>query len=110
MKLSSFKTAAAALLLAAALSGCVVAPVPYGGAVAYEAPPPPRYEVIGVAPAPGYFWIGGAWFFEGGRYQWHPGRWSAPRPGYSWVAHSWTHEGNAWHMHPGRWEAVHRAS
>ena len=35
-------------------------------------------------PTPGYFWIGGAWFWEGNRYNWHPGHWQAPRPGYRW--------------------------
>src|SRR5437588_2832579 len=65
---------------------------------------PPRYEVVGVAPAPGYLWISGAWLWERGRYAWHPGRWEAPRPGYRWVPHAWRREGNRWHMEGGRWE------
>jgi hypothetical protein len=72
--------AAACVLSAAALSGCVVTPVGVEGeVVAYQPPPPVRYEVIGVAPAPGYFWIGGAWFWEGGRYDWRPGHWEEHR-------------------------------
>jgi hypothetical protein len=81
MKLISVKAAIASVLLATAVSACVVAPTPgYRGVVAYDAPPPVRYEVVGVAPAPGYFWVGGAWFREGGRYAWHPGYWQAPDP------------------------------
>jgi hypothetical protein len=60
-----------------------------------------RYEVVGVAPTPGYSRVGGAWFWEGGRYAWHPGYWQAPRPGYHWVAHSWRPAGNGWRMEPG---------
>ena len=105
MKLSSVRNALAGALLGVALSACVVAPVGVRGeVVAYEAPPAVQYEVVGVAPAPGYFWIGGAWFWEGGRYAWHPGRWEAPRPGYRWVPHAWVHSGGAWHMRPGHWE------
>jgi hypothetical protein len=97
--------AAACVLSAAALSGCVVTPVGVEGeVVAYQPPPPVRYEVIGVAPAPGYFWIGGAWFWEGGRYDWRPGHWEAPREGYRWVAHGWRRSGNSWRMQPGHWE------
>jgi hypothetical protein len=104
MKLISVRVAVASALLGAAVSACVVAPAPgYHAVIAYEAPPPVRYEVVGVAPAPGYFWVGGAWFWEGGRYGWHPGYWQAPRPGYHWVAHSWHPVGNGWRMEPGHW-------
>ncbi|MBV9620265.1 MAG: YXWGXW repeat-containing protein [Gammaproteobacteria bacterium] len=90
-----------ALLLSLALGGCVVTPV--GGGYVYDAPPPPRYEVVGVAPAPGYFWIGGGWYWEGGRYAWHPGRWEARRPGYVWVPQGWRRRNNGWEMHEGHW-------
>src|SRR5499427_6502127 len=97
MKFISPRLALASLLLAFAVSACVVAPAPgYHAVVAYEAPPPVRYEVVGVAPAPGYFWIGGAWFWESGRYSWHPGRWEAPRPGYRWAPDRWHHVGKGW--------------
>jgi hypothetical protein len=105
MNLTSVKLAAAAALLGAALSGCVIGPAPaYEGEVVYQAPPPPQYEAYGVAPAPGYLWIGGAWFWEGGRYAWHPGRWEAPRPGYRWVPHRWARVGKGYRMAPGHWE------
>ncbi|MBS0365848.1 MAG: YXWGXW repeat-containing protein [Proteobacteria bacterium] len=94
----------AAVATAALLCGCVVAPAPgYGEVVAYSAPPPLRYEVVGVAPAPGYFWIGGGWYWERGVYAWHPGRWAAPRPGYRWAPQAWRPVGNTWRMAPGHW-------
>ena len=113
MKYISVSLALVGPLLGAALvSGCVVAPAPgyyRAGVVVTEVePPPPRYEVVGVAPAPGYLWIGGAWLWESGRYAWHPGRWEAPRPGYRWVPHAWRREGNRWHMEGGRWEREER--
>lgn len=108
--------ALAALLGAAALSGCVVAPprqqVVYRTAPAPQvqteviyadvAPPPPQQEIIGVAPA-GYFWLSGAWFWEGGRHVWHPGHWEAHRPGYQWTPHQWVQTGHGWQMHGGFW-------
>jgi hypothetical protein len=82
MRIASAKIAIAGALLALTLAGCVVAPAEPGGAVvAYSAPPAVRYEAIGVAPTPGYFWVGGNWFWERGAYNWHPGYWQAPRPG-----------------------------
>ena len=107
MKLKSARVAVASALFGAALSGCIVAPAPgyYADvAVTDVAPPASQYEVVGVAPNPGYIWIGGAWFWEGGRHVWHPGRWEAPRAGYRWVPHTWRGEGNRWHMQGGRWE------
>jgi hypothetical protein len=101
--------AAAGFVAAAALSGCYVEPAysgPYAGAdvVVDAPPPPPQDEVIGVAPAPGYFWIGGFWGWEGGRHVWHGGHWQAPRSGYAWRPHAWVNEGGHWHAHPGHWE------
>ena len=106
MKLIAAKVAVASALLSAALAGCVVAPVPayHAEVVAAVAPPPVPFEaIVGVAPAPGYFWIGGNYFWEGGRYVWHPGFWQAPRPGYHWVPHAWVHANNGWRMRPGHW-------
>ena len=94
----------AAVLAVALVGACVVEPVPYGGVYAAVPPPPPQVEVVGVAPAPGYFWIGGYWGWAGGRHEWVPGRWEAPRPGYRYVPHAWVQEGDGWRMHGGRWE------
>jgi hypothetical protein len=108
------RTALIGMLAAATLTGCVAEvrpaygpPPPYGYvdvAVVNVAPPPPQYEVIGVAPSPGYFWVGGVWFWEGGRHVWHRGHWQAPRAGYRWVPHHWDHEGGQWHLRGGVWE------
>lgn len=96
------------ILVAAAalsLSACVVAPTPrYYGEPVVVGPPPPRVEVVGVAPAPGYVWIGGYWGWAGGRHEWVPGRWEAPRPGYRWVPHRWDHDGPGWRERHGYWE------
>ncbi len=102
---------------AAALTGCVVAPVgpyrgygpAYGG---YEggvavAPPPLQVEAYGALPFPGAIWIGGNWGWSGGRHVWSPGRWSAPRQGYRWEPHRWERQGGrdgGWRERPGRWE------
>jgi len=103
----------AGLAAAAALSGCVVAPL--GQPVAYQGgsaevvyanmpPPAPQVEVVGVAPAPGYFWISGVWLWQGGRHVWHPGHWEAHRPGYQWTPHQWTPDGRGgWRMSGGYW-------
>lgn len=107
MRVNSLRLAVAAALLSAALTGCVVAPGPgyYGGEVVYQEPPPLQYEaVVGVAPAPGYFWVGGGWFWDGGRYAWHRGYWSAPRAGYHWVPRAWGRSGNGWRAREGHWE------
>lgn len=104
MKLISARLTLAGVLFVIAVSACVVAPTAgYDPVVANEAPPPVRFEVVGVAPAPGYFWVNGAWFWESSRYAGHPGYWQAPRPGYRWVAHSWHPAGNGWRMEPGHW-------
>lgn len=101
-------------LAALGLAGCVVAPVPppqygyvapgYGYDVATLPPPPPRYEVVGVAPYPGAIWIAGYWGWADGRYVWNRGYWHAPRPGYHWVPYRWAPHGNVWRGEGGRWE------
>ena len=104
MKLKSAKILLASVLLGGALSACVVAPEPGYGVVAYSAPPAPQYEVVGVAPYPGAIWIGGSWFWEGGRYGWHQGYWERPRPGYRWAPHRWYRDRNGWREERGHWQ------
>ena len=110
MNKAALRNVVASLIIATSLSACVYETRPRGGvvyddvAVTEVGPPPPQQEVYGVAPGPGYFWIGGIWFWEGGRHVWHPGHWEAPRAGYRWVPHHWDHVGNAWHLRGGRWE------
>jgi len=96
----------AAIVFSVALSGCIVVPARqpyYVGEPVTVAPPPPREEVVGVAPAVGYVWIGGYWGWYGGRHQWVAGHWEAPRPGYRWVPHAWVAEGGRWRLHEGHW-------
>ena len=98
---------ASVLALGCALDACVVVPAEpayYGGAPVAVAPPAPQAEVIGVAPGPGYFWIGGYWNWYGGRYAWYPGHWEAPRGGYHWVPHQWYRDGAGWRARPGHWQ------
>ncbi|MBK6631912.1 MAG: YXWGXW repeat-containing protein [Betaproteobacteria bacterium] len=106
----------AAALSSLALSGCVVTAstpshVRHGGYdhVIVVPPPPPQYEVVHVAPQPGYIWIGGYWGWNGRAHHWVPGRWDAPRHGHRWEPHRWEQHGKEWRERPGRWERDDRA-
>jgi hypothetical protein len=108
MKLIS-KCAAGAVLLTL-VSGCTVAPRAVYHDRYYQdygyvpvAPPAPQVEIIGVAPYAGHVWLGGAWYWEGGRHIWHPGHWEAPRHGHVWVPHRWDHDGHSWRFREGHW-------
>jgi len=100
-----------ALLVAASLSGCVVAPAPahhpYYAEPVVVAPPAPRVEYYGAPPVVGQIWIGGFWNWVGNRHEWVPGHWEAPRPGYRWVPHRWAPEGDRWRLQGGHWEEHH---
>jgi hypothetical protein len=93
-------------LVAAILAGCVIVPDQRHAAdgVVMVAPPPPREEVIGVAPVPGYVWLGGYWGWVGDRHEWVAGHWEAPRAGKHWIQHQWVRQGDGWRMRPGHWE------
>ena len=89
-----------------ALTGCVVTARPaafYVGPTVAVAPPAPIVETYGVAPGPGYVWMGGYWNWVGGRHVWVGGHWEAGRPGYRWEPHHWVHRPDGWHMAPGHW-------
>jgi hypothetical protein len=97
---------AAALIIAAlTLQGCVITARPaYAGAVVTVAPPAPQVEVVGVAPQAGFIWFPGYWGWDGSRHVWHAGYWGAGRAGYHWVPHRWV-EGphGGYHMVEGHW-------
>jgi hypothetical protein len=101
---------ALAAAVALSVSACVVVPARgyyaggdyYAGAVTI-APPAPQVEVVGVAPAAGYVWLGGYWNWLGGRHVWVRGHWSAPHSGYHWAPNRWERRGDGWHMTGGRW-------
>jgi WXXGXW repeat (2 copies) len=70
---------------------------------ARSAPPPPRYEVVGVAPAPGYVWVNGYWAPRGRGYEWVRGSWVRPPHRHAvWVPGRWV-EGR----HGRRWKEGH---
>jgi hypothetical protein len=61
-------------------------------------PPPAPLEdtVVGVAPGPGYVWVGGSWGWHGNRWAWDHGRWDRPpHAGAHW-------EGGRYEYHNGR--------
>lgn len=107
---------APAALVAALLSGCYVVPLGYprgggmqpSGEFIEAAPPAPQYEVIPVAPAVGYVWIGGHWTWQLGRHLWIGGRWAMPPGGHHWVPHRWERGQRGWNSLPGHWQRGHR--
>jgi hypothetical protein len=101
---------AAGLALTLSLVGCVVEParVSYATGVVVTEPPAAVVESIGVAPVPGYVWIGGYWSWVGGRHVWVAGRWSEPRAGFRWAPHEWVRVKGGWRLREGRWERVRR--
>ncbi len=70
-------------------------------------PPAPLQEVVTLAPAPGYLWINGFWYWSGGRHVWRAGYWAPPRVGFSWVPHRWERVGVRWHFRAGHWGRRH---
>jgi len=76
-------------------------------------PPPPRViRVRPVSPGPGYLWLDGYWFADGGRYRWHNGYWSRPPyAGAVWVGprhHDGQFYGGYWEGGRGRFDHDHR--
>jgi WXXGXW repeat (2 copies) len=69
------------------------------------APPAPvRVGVVGVAPAPGYVWVGGYQRWTGSGYVWVAGKWvRPPRVGVVWVSPRYVRSGNGWVFHKGYW-------
>ena len=75
-----------ALLFAATLSGCVVAPPIYQPVPPGIYPTAPYTGGVSVAPGAGYFWLDGLWLLNGGRRVWQPGRWEHRHPHNVWEA------------------------
>ena len=82
-----------ALVFLAASTACAHPPY-YGGVgfgngyVAFGTPPPPvAMGYRSPCPGPGYVWIGGYYYPNGGRYVYRPGYWCRPpHPHAYWVA------------------------
>lgn len=102
----SLKLLGLVLATSTLMAACVVVPADqyYSGGPVMVAPPAPRVEYYGVAPAPGMIWLGGYWNWYGGRHVWVGGRWEAQRPGYGWVPHQWRQDGPGWRFAPGHWD------
>jgi hypothetical protein len=85
---------AAVVPFMALTSGCVVAvrpaPVAYvgppGEVVVDAEPPAPLVETVGIAPGPGFLWIGGYYHWYGNRWGWVAGHYERPpHRGAVWV-------------------------
>jgi hypothetical protein len=64
-------------------------------------PPPPRAYRVPPQPGPGYQWVEGYQYPEGGRYKWHDGYWTRPPyQGAYWVD---PYHGDG-QYYSGRWE------
>jgi hypothetical protein len=95
------------------LGGCVVYPAGHGygyssgtvvtGPVVRYEPPPPRVEVVGVAPFVGAIWIPGNWVWRD-RWSWHSGHWERPpHPRAQWAPGRWHRDNDGWRWRDGRW-------
>jgi hypothetical protein len=108
------KLSASVFLLASislGLSACIVTPPhvyvqpPSVRVWAPVAPPPPRVEIVSVAPSHDHFWIPGYWQWEGERHRWVDGRWEQRREREHWVPHRWDEDERGRHyQHEGHWE------
>lgn len=89
-------------------TGCVshrVVATPTGEVVVTSEPPAPRHEVIGVAPSPGYLWVGGYWAHRHGRWVWIPGHYeAAPTATAHWMPGHWDRTVSGWIWTPGHWD------
>jgi hypothetical protein len=96
----------AKLLLGATAAGSVMTASnamaqPYPG---YAPVPPRRYEVVPVAPGPGYVWRPGHWFWNGHRYLWIRGEYFGHQPGWHhWVDGHWIRRNGGWVWIDGHW-------
>jgi hypothetical protein len=93
-------------LLSLVLAACVVVPDQrhYVDGMVMVAPPAPREEDQGAAPAADYVWFSGYWNWIGGRYEWVTGRWAPGRNRHHWVAEQWVRQGDGWRLKSGHWE------
>ncbi len=73
--------------------------------VAPEAPPPPPEEDRPPAPALGYVWAPGYWYWYDDGYVWIPGAWLPPRHGYVYWGARWVLTPDGWVFVPGGWGA-----
>lgn len=106
------KRLAAHILMAVALAGAVIAPMPAMAEVdisigvnAWNAAPPPLpvYEQP-VIPGAGYIWTPGYWAISPAGYYWVPGAWVLPPySGAIWTPGYWEFVDGVYIWHPGYW-------
>ena len=91
------------IIAIAALLGCLTPSLAFARVYrAYDAPPPPREEVV--VARPGHVWVRGHYGYRHRHYVWTRGRYVHERPGYTWRDGGWDHRERAYEWHPGRWE------
>ncbi|MBV9654901.1 MAG: YXWGXW repeat-containing protein [Acetobacteraceae bacterium] len=70
----------------------------------YPPVPPPRYEVVPVAPPGRYIWQPGHWQWSGRGYVWVGGRYVPRYPHYAQYAPGgWVRRGGTWVWVPAHW-------
>jgi hypothetical protein len=70
----------------------------------YGPVPPRQYEVVPVAPGPGYVWRPGHWFWNGHRYLWIRGAYIIRQPHWHhWVDGHWVRGPGGWVWIDGHW-------
>ncbi len=98
---------AGALLLATALTNCVVEERrPVAEIIAPTPPPPLRYEAVPPPPRPAEIiqWRPGRWHWDGREYVWVPGEYiERPRAAAVWVPGHWDPRGSSWVWIEGHW-------
>jgi hypothetical protein len=108
MKLTHVKSIVMAAVAAGILSvGCSVYVHEPAGEVEVTSAPPPAAEVDvqGVAPGPGYVWVGGEWTWgPGGHWVWARGHWGRPpHAGAVWEPSRYEFRGGRHVFVHGRW-------
>jgi YXWGXW repeat-containing protein len=79
-----------------------------GALYVQTAPPPMQYEVVTVAPGPGFVWVSGYWEWSGVQYVWVSGRWQRPPSGYTvWYAPRYERRNSGWYYQRGHWGGGH---
>ncbi len=70
----------------------------------YRPVPPPRREIIPVAPGTAYVWLPGHWIWNGAAYVWRPGHYVLRRHGWHhWVNGHWRVRAGMWVWVPAHW-------
>jgi hypothetical protein len=97
--------AAAATVIAISSAAFIPAPAMAQAAVdimAFNAPPPQRYERVPRARRD-FVWAPGHWNWNGRRYIWIAGHWERVRHGHQYRNPEWRQGPNGWHLDRGGW-------